>query len=302
MAWLFIIFITSVSKLFYMKKSVMKIYNKPEDSDQKAPGKVYLCQVGEKTSCGACCGLYNVACATRDSLKAILKKRTEIFSKTDRTLEGILGFKKKIRRMEPSQRPYPEFHHCPYIGFIGKDSKRVGCLLHPLAPGNNNVDFRGLSYYGAMACRTYFCKSYHNLLPNHKKIIRKSIDDWYVYGLIITETKLLKAFFSKIETMLKRPLTVYEVLSDKKRRQVIKNFSFLKIHWPYRSVKGKYVNYFFEDDLYKRPPVNYAGFNLPSSEYDIFFRELESDFSSPGQLHDGEKIIDKIFCDFLETY
>ncbi len=280
----------------------MKTHIEPEDTDKKVPGNVYLCQVDETTSCGACCGLYNVACATRESIEAVLKKRTEIFKKTDRTLEGILGFKKRIREMESSDRPYPEFHHCPYIGFMGEDLKRVGCLLHPLAWGNNGVDFRGLSYYGAMACRTYFCSAYHDLCQNHKKIILKAIDDWYLYGLIITETKLLKAFFSKIETMLKRPLTVYEILSEDRRRQIIKNFCLLKINWPYRSVKGRFANYFFEDDLYKRPPVDYASFNLSFSEYDMFLRELESDFSSPGEFYKGEKMIKKIFCDFLETY
>ena len=37
---------------------------------------VYLCQVGERVSCGACCGLYNVADLSRDSLEDRLARRT----------------------------------------------------------------------------------------------------------------------------------------------------------------------------------------------------------------------------------
>jgi hypothetical protein len=69
-----------------------------------------------------------------------------------------------------NNQPFPEFHHCPYVGLIGNELSRVGCLLHPMAEGNTGVDFRGLSYYGGMACRIYFCPV-NNICLNELKIL-----------------------------------------------------------------------------------------------------------------------------------
>ena len=49
---------------------------------------VYLCQVGERVSCGACCGLYNVADLSRDALEDRLARRTERFAAVARSEDG----------------------------------------------------------------------------------------------------------------------------------------------------------------------------------------------------------------------
>ncbi len=161
------------------------------ESDKNVPGGVYLCQVGEAVSCGACCGLYNVADISLDNLSAMLEYRAAAFAAVPRTLEAILAFAAQIEVRENQNRPIPDFHHCPYIGLIGKNPFRVGCLLHPLADGNNGIDFRGLSYYGGFACGSYFCPSYRNLSKPYKELIRKTAHNWYSYGLIISEANSL---------------------------------------------------------------------------------------------------------------
>ncbi|MCP4691168.1 MAG: hypothetical protein GY859_24185, partial [Desulfobacterales bacterium] len=163
--------------------------------DARAPGGVYLCQISERISCGACCGLYNVADQSRAGLTRMLAARTDAFAGVSRGVEAILSFKKEVEAAENRERPFPDFHHCPYIGLVGRDRSRVGCLLHPLAEGNRGVDFRGLSYYGGMACRVYFCPSCRELPRAHKEIIRETAENWHQYGLIITEAALVMAFF-----------------------------------------------------------------------------------------------------------
>lgn len=153
--------------------------------DNEVPGGVYLCQVSEKVSCGACCGLYNIADASYENLTAVLTYRTEVFAKTPRNMDALLKFKDEIEAKEDQNRPLPDVHHCPYIGLIGKDRCRVGCLLHPLGDGNNGIDFRGLSYYGGMACRIFFCPAYHGLSKEHKIMLRESAENWHPYGLTI---------------------------------------------------------------------------------------------------------------------
>ena len=104
------------------------------------PGEVYLCQVDEHISCAACCGLYNLSDVRRETLLQMLQRRTELFVQTARTMEAILEFKAIVEANENQDRPYLEFHHCPCIGMIGAHQTRVGCLLHPLGDGNQNID------------------------------------------------------------------------------------------------------------------------------------------------------------------
>jgi hypothetical protein len=88
--------------------------------DKTAPGGVYLCQVNENVSCGACCGLYNIPDLSREKLRGALFERTEAFLKVPREIDAILELGKNVLSAENKNRPYPEFYHCPYVGFIGK--------------------------------------------------------------------------------------------------------------------------------------------------------------------------------------
>jgi hypothetical protein len=87
----------------------------------------------------------------------MLVRRTNWFADAPRTVAGIDAFKERVERTEPQVRPLPKFHHCPFLGIFVDTGRRVGYLLHPLAHGNDGLDWRGLSYYGGMAGRTYFC-------------------------------------------------------------------------------------------------------------------------------------------------
>ena len=262
-------------------------------NDNQVPGGIYLCQANKKISCGACCGLYNVADPSYESIMKILTWRTDTFSRINRNMDTILAFKEEVEDREPQERPFPEFHHCPYIGLIGKELSRVGCLLHPLLDENKGIDFRGLSYYGGMACRVYFCPTYHHLPAAFKEIVRETASNWYAYGLVITETKLLNTIFEKVGNCLNRPLTKNDILKNKNTLEAVRKLLDLKINWPFRrrSSSGP-TNYFFEDRLYSRPPVNYETIGKPVSRHDTMLQELESYFNSANELHAAEDLID----------
>lgn len=96
----------------------------------------------------------------------MLERRTRQFGAVPREIEAILEFgDKETERFAKTGRPLPEFHHCPYLGFIGEEKSRVGCMLHPMAEGNRGTDFRGLSHYGSMTCSIYFCPT-HTRIPS----------------------------------------------------------------------------------------------------------------------------------------
>jgi len=268
--------------------------------DKTAPGGVYLCQVNENVSCGACCGLYNVPDLTREKLSLMLSERTEAFMKVPREIDAILEFGKYQLSAEKKVRPFPEFHHCPYIGFIGKERMRPGCLLHPASDGNNGIDYSGLSYYGSMTCHIYFCPSHTELSGNYKRIIRGSSQDWYSYGLIITETALIKAFLSETEKRIRRTTDGKNVCQNPDFNSAVREFINLKLSWPFRPSSVTPANYFFKDRLYERKASDYAGLNpeyIPS-KYDTIFRELGSFFRSDEEVREAETIIESLWKRF----
>ncbi|MGE0082828.1 MAG: hypothetical protein AB7S75_00260 [Desulfococcaceae bacterium] len=267
-----------------------------KSQDDKTPGGVYLCQVNENISCAACCGLYNVADASQEALKEMLAFRSRAFATVPRTPEGIMDFQAEMESVECQDRPYPGFHHCPFIGLIGENLSRAGCLLHPLAQGNGGVDFRGLSYYGGMACRSYFCPACKELPERYKKIVRLSAENWYIFGLVVTEGELLKAFFRELENRIGRNVKVQDFTANPKRMEVFREFLHYRIKWPFRYPGNTNLcNYFFEDRLYRRSPVSYALAGASSSPYDVIFRELESHFPSPEALQRAEEMLNDLF-------
>ena len=255
----------------------------------------YLCQVRSHVSCSACCGLYNRIDASKDTLETILKNRTNAFSKVERTLESILAFGKEVELREAIVRKYPDFHHCPYIGLIGQKQSRTGCLLHPLSVGNNGIDFRGLSYYGGLACSTYFCPASRHMSSEIMRIIQLASDHWYIYGLMITEKELLEAFFKELEQFLNRPVTSRDFKYNPGALKGVRNFLYLKDNWPFRpNPHTGPCNYFFNDRKYQKSPVTYHLPDASRSRYDFIFKELVSAFDSKESLQNAESAIHSI--------
>lgn len=260
------------------------------------PGGVYLCQVGEGVSCGACCGLYNTTDASRGRLQGLLAERTERFKQVPRDEDAIDAFRLEYERREPQpNRPFPDFYHCPFLGFVGEEGARVGCLLHPLAPDNRGIDYRGLSFYGGMACRDYFCSSHRNLPAVTKEIVRAVGNDWYIYGLMVTEERMLAGFFGEVERRLGRPLKLEDIAAHPAARTAVTRFLGLKPGWPFRSPDSRGPgNYFFNDGLYPHPPIDYGRIGAAASVHDTLLQELGSTFRSAADLAAAEAVIEEL--------
>ena len=266
--------------------------------NEKQDNFEYLCQVSETVSCGACCGLYNVSGLTKDRLESLLRQRTTAFERVPRTVEGIDDFQKQNKCWTPPERPYPHFHHCVFLGLVGELNQRVGCLLHPAASGNNGIDWRGLSYYGGMACRTYFCHSYNQLPPRYLKILKQTMNHWYYFGLIITEHRLLMALFEALEKKAGRPISPNDFRQSPQATDLFRNLMEIKTNWPFRSSSSPGpCHYMFENGQYQRPPVQKKSSGIPISIYETIFMELESAFSSKQDLLAAEAQMDKLLSE-----
>ncbi len=253
----------------------------------------YLCQVSKLVSCGSCCGLYNVRNLSRAGLEALLATRTEAFARVPRQADAMEDFGRKQLGWTPEERPFPHFHHCPYLGLVGREHTRVGCLLHPDASENGGRDWRELSYYGAKACRTYFCPTTHELGTAHQQIIRQVIDHWYLYGLAITEHRLWAAFFEALEMRIGRRVIPSDFADHPEAQDLLLVFAALKLDWPFRrdDAPGP-CHFFFDHECYPRLPVERADLAIPVSPYEVIFQELESCFKSLGELRRAETMLE----------
>ena len=262
-------------------------------AEENVPGGVYLCQVDEHISCGACCGLYNVADTRHRTMQAMLLHRSRVFSRVPREMDPILAFKREIEAKELQQRPFPKFHHCPFVGLIGEHFSRVGCLLHPLGAGNQGVDFRGLSYYGGMACRDYFCPATKKLPARFKALVKLVAENWHAYGLLVTERRLIQTLLEETEKRLGLRLDVTHFDAHPERTEALRALLGLKLTWPFRQrLSGDGLcHYLFEDGEYQREVVAYAATGLESSPYDEILRELDSRLPDGDTLRQAERLV-----------
>ena len=266
------------------------------DLDRQAPGGVYLCQVSPTVSCGACCGLYNLKNLARETLTRMLQDRTNQFAKVPRIIDAIDDFAgDAFFRVEGKKHPIQDFHHCPFLGLIGPEKSTVGCMLHPLGEGNAGVDWRGLSYYGAFACASYFCPTCHELAPRYKRLIRQAANHWYDYGLMITETDLLATFLGRVEDRLGKTVDDRDLEKRPEAGNRIREFLAIKTTWPFRDPARQCLTHFFFNKKEYQPPA--IGLQCPEAETSPWAPVLTALWSvlpSPTILSEAEVHLDRM--------
>lgn len=203
----------------------------------------HLCQPGGKASCGACCGLYNFRDHSRQALTAALTRRTERVSGAERTLDAYRQAATELRSGDPDPL-FGQVRVCPLLGFLDAERTRVGCLAHPAVTGG--TDLRDCGVYTAEICETFECPSFIWLNAPLATLIRNACDDWYLYGLVITDVELVRGMLSLLERELAGPVNV-EHLGSPALLPLVRAFFALKEHAPGRDEGGAVFGRFDPD-------------------------------------------------------
>jgi len=260
---------------------------------------IHLCQPDMCKSCGACCGLYNYADSTRESLTRKLRNRTKLFREMVNTPADLRAFSETVKGREPGERLYEVIYCCEYLGFLGDDERRVGCLLHPLQ--NGGVDMRDVSFYGVELCNGHFCPSYHFISREEKQALIRIIDDWYLYGLCVTDIDLVKEYFRFAGEGIceaVRPDRLHGRLRD-----IALDFFSLKVSWPFRSPDtNRFGKYYFDGSQYMISHIDYDTLGCERSRFDKIFLSLTSRFDTLEELREGEAIIQDKIDAFIACY
>jgi len=261
---------------------------------------IHLCQPDAGKSCGACCGLYNYADSTRASLVSRLRTRTARFHAVVRGIEDLPVFSGQTLQAEEQAKRYEVIYCCEYIGFLDPEEKRVGCLLHPLQ--HDGADLRGVSFYGRELCDGHFCPSYHYISRQEKLALLRIFDDWYLYGLCLTDIDLVKTYFRLISDGVGEA-PAPERFQSGPLRQAARRFFAFKLTWPFRSpAVNRLGKYYFDGSQYMINHIDYESLGCEPSRFDRIFLSLSSEFTSRKDMVAAEHLIQAGIDEFIEKW
>jgi hypothetical protein len=130
-------------------------------------------------SCGACCGILNLALSKHERI-LLLNSRTHAIEKILKDCcnqfieENLLRkkffqqagkYRQEQEKIENSIRRFnKETYCCVFLGFLSRDKRRIGCLIHPDKTKIKNS--QNASFYGTSICTNYDCKFKSNKLSS----------------------------------------------------------------------------------------------------------------------------------------
>jgi hypothetical protein len=239
--------------------------------------------------------MYNVPDATREALQAKLERRTRLFEDTDRSVQSLIEFESFICKTEANKPLVETIHVCEFVGFVDQYHRKPGCMLHPNAPGNGGVDLRGLCHYGSLACKTFFCPACESIDPVLAQLLIDLIDDWHLYGLVITDVDFVNSLFCLLRSRVGDRLDEL-IGSSGPPSLALKEMLSWKDAWPFhKSSQFRRSRYFFKESVDRR----HAHPNTASSALlDI----IEHTFNEQGNRDAAEEYIQRVFDRFERSF
>ncbi|OGP52952.1 MAG: hypothetical protein A2Y65_05250 [Deltaproteobacteria bacterium RBG_13_52_11] len=246
----------------------------------------HLCQPDLLKSCGACCGLYNYRANGRRISAERLRRRSEIFislrSEPNRYCQEVAVLE--------GAKLYETIYNCEFLGFIDERAQRVGCLLHPQL--NNGVDLRGISFYGDELCRHHLCPSYEKLTAAEKEVVVCIVNDWYLYGLCITDIDLIKSYLAHIQNAVGEEFNPEKLHKKPELLRVMGEFFSWKEAWPFRQQEAlRFGKYYFLEGEHHLARIDYGKIGIDPSPYDGIFLSFASEFKEGKEISTAEEMV-----------
>ena len=209
-------------------------------------------------------------------------------------------YQKSVTGPDGNPKLLETIYNCEYLGFIDREQKRVGCLLHPTL--HQGVDLRGNSFYGAELCAGHFCPSYTHLTEIEQSAVFAALDDWYLYGLVITDIDLVKELFTHVQNRLGDSIRP-ERLKNFKVRTALQSFFRFKESWKFASSQNRLGKYYFSHCEYQIARIEYEKrWKIKPSHFDKILVSLSSEFENQKDVLEAEFLIVEKFEEFIEAY
>jgi len=263
----------------------------------------YLCQpqetiTGATPSCASCCGIYNYHGHSRSLVTDVLTYQTELWDGWDGADEDA----ERISKAADARRPRVRFeviYNCPFAGFLDRERRRVGCLLHP---GRLGQDLREFCRYGHRTCGEARCTAYTYLSPEEGRAVMATAADWYLYGLCITDVDLVKDFFELCEMRLYHGVDPARVAADPELARAFGDYLSLKESWPWAMDPGRFGKYYFVGRDYHIYSIDYPRLGVSCPHHNGILLSLGSVIETKVELVRALEIIDEKVEKFVKLY
>ena len=267
-----------------------------------SPFPIHLCQPDASKSCAACCGIYNFVLNDRAHTLQRLNRNTEAIGRaSDGDAVCIKAHTHRYRSADNGEaKRFESVFNCEYAGFLNGKRTLTGCLLHPQR--HHGRDLRDHSFYGSQLCEGHFCLSYYYLTLTEQQLVVNTLDDWYLYGLVITDIDLVKGYVQAVANRLG------EVPDPAKAchsplKQKVRDFFQWKLSWPFQpSTPDRFGKYLFRGEHYEEIRIPYHEWHRKRSPYHSILAALGSEFSTPQELDQANALIESGVTDFVRTY
>jgi len=251
--------------------------------------RFYLCHPDDTKSCAACCGLYNFRDYGRDSVTEALRLRTRLFRELDPAPGNLEEFRSTVTKFDRRPRLLEAIFTCEFLGFLDDRERTPGCLIHPEVTGGS--ERRDHSYYGAETCGGHRCSSYLYLNDSEVEPVVAALDDWYLYGLCITDIDLVKGFYEAVSRIRYDTLKPEKLIGSPRALDAFREYLMLKETWPYRRGKARFGQYVIEDGAYRVEEMDWNALGTERPPEARVLRSLGSEFGAPSEVQEALGII-----------
>ena len=253
----------------------------------------------KSASCSACCGLYNWVGYNRELVREVLELQSELYFKSEPSLAGL----KRIQKELASRRPlplYPRIYNCEFIGFIDREKNRVGCLAHPLV--NQGRNLREASGHGRETCDEMICTAGIYLKPEEARLVAEAVDDWYLYGLCLTDLDLIREFFQLASQLVGEEVRPEHIRAHFSLLEIFSRYLGLKERWESKKNPYRFGKYYFSGKDYLVYKPDYFALGLAPSKYDKILLSLGLNFENKTLVLSAREELEQIFKAFAENW
>lgn len=217
----------------------------------------------------------------------MLDFRTDLFNSINPDKEELAVFR-DIVSLDRRERLLEEIYCCEFLGFVDKWRKRVGCLIHPALVGE---DLRDYAFYGAETCAEHKCLSYTYLNMDDVLPVIHALDDWYLYGICVTDIDLIKEFYRFVSELRYETLKPKKLLNNTEAMSAFREYLILKENWRYHGKGKRFGQYVFYDGRYFLADVDWKSLGVERPAEWRILRSLGSEFKGGSEVEDALRII-----------
>lgn len=164
-------------------------------------------------------------------------------------------------------------------------------MLHPAL--HCGADLRDCSFYGVELCDGHFCPSYTYLTIEEQSAAVAAVDDWYLYGLVITDIDFIKELFTIVQNRLGESLKP-ELFTKPAIKKALRDYFQLKESWKFSSRGGRLGKYYFSRAEYHIARIEYEKRRqMKPSRFDKILVSLASEFKTPADIAAAELLLDE---------